>query len=256
MKYNLYTELLNEHDILSHVFLSSLPNELSLKIAAKTDEIAKALRRQYKNLKKDECEKIVNAEINKREIDLSLTIEGEEIDPRRFFHTMWENYERIIKAEATEMLQEQTTEVVSELTDKLYDLRTKIEGISESVEWDWKLNPFKVPKQFNNKTDTVRFLDMDCILLIKRYSETNAISIQLWSNTKNKQSELVATATINVPDANIESDDVIIKNYRENEGILKVLVDAGVVLTPHNKVKIGNNEGSICKLIAKLSDNF
>jgi len=252
MKFNLYTELLNEKDILSHVFLGSLPNELSLKIASRTDEIAKEIRETHKDLEEDEREKLVREETNKREIDMSLTIEGVEVDPRRFFHTMWENYERIIKAEATEMLQAQTTEAISELTDQLYDLRTKIEGISESVEWDWKMNPFQKPKEFNFATDTVRFLDTDCSLKINKYIGNKAISIQLWSPNEGP----IAWATVNVPTVKIESDDVIIKNYSENEGILKALVKAGVVLNPHRKVQVGKAEGSVCKLIMKLPDNF
>lgn len=39
----------------------------------------------------------------------------------------------------------------------------------------------------------------------------------------------VMTATVNVPDVQLEPDEVIIKNYSENEGCLPFLITNGVV---------------------------
>ena len=38
-----------------------------------------------------------------------------------------------------------------------------------------------------------------------------------------------ATATVNVPEVELEQGETLIKNYAENEGIFQVLLDAGIV---------------------------
>jgi hypothetical protein len=44
----------------------------------------------------------------------------------------------------------------------------------------------------------------------------------------------VAKATINMPEATLEDDEVIIKDYAENEGMTAALVEAGVI-EPENQ---------------------
>lgn len=46
--------------------------------------------------------------------------------------------------------------------------------------------------------------------------------------------EPMAIATANLPETPLKSDEVIIKNYSENEGIFKILCDAGII-EPTNK---------------------
>jgi hypothetical protein len=41
--------------------------------------------------------------------------------------------------------------------------------------------------------------------------------------------ETVMVATVNIPDAQIEKDELIIKNYSENEGVLEALQKAGII---------------------------
>jgi hypothetical protein len=57
------------------------------------------------------------------------------------------------------------------------------------------------------------------------------------------------TATVNVPTIIIEDDEVIIKDYFENKGIYKALVDAGVISTAISKIDIGYGTSPICKLL-------
>ena len=40
--------------------------------------------------------------------------------------------------------------------------------------------------------------------------------------------EVVMVATVNIPDSSIEKDELIIKNYSENEGVLESLQKAGI----------------------------
>jgi hypothetical protein len=57
-----------------------------------------------------------------------------------------------------------------------------------------------------------------------------------------------ATATINDPDADLLENEVIIKNYSENEGILESLEEAGI-LVPVYLLSYGHANGVVCKLI-------
>jgi hypothetical protein len=49
----------------------------------------------------------------------------------------------------------------------------------------------------------------------------------------------VATATVNVPEIFLAPDEVLIKDYAENAGILAVLVQAGIVALPARVVPVG-----------------
>jgi hypothetical protein len=64
-----------------------------------------------------------------------------------------------------------------------------------------------------------------------------------------KQHEVAMIATVNVPEEHIEEDEVIIKNYSENEGILDVLIDAGIISKPLRSVEVGYALVHICKLL-------
>jgi hypothetical protein len=57
------------------------------------------------------------------------------------------------------------------------------------------------------------------------------------------------TATINVPTIVLENDEVIIKDYFENKGIYKALVDAGIISTAISKIDVGYGTSPICKLL-------
>jgi hypothetical protein len=61
----------------------------------------------------------------------------------------------------------------------------------------------------------------------------------------------VMTATVNMPDEHLESDEVIIKNYSENEGCLPFLVANGVVSPAIRWVDHGM---PIVKLLVELDD--
>jgi hypothetical protein len=65
--------------------------------------------------------------------------------------------------------------------------------------------------------------------------------------------EPMATATVNVPGVNVPDGHVIIKDYSENEGMFKALVEAGVIgAIPLDYVRISQwVEAPICKLLVK-----
>ena len=57
------------------------------------------------------------------------------------------------------------------------------------------------------------------------------------------------TATINVPEIPLQDDEVIIKNYSENAGILELLEEAGYIQDTGDIVYVGMAEANICKLL-------
>jgi hypothetical protein len=59
--------------------------------------------------------------------------------------------------------------------------------------------------------------------------------------------EPIAIATVWVPD--LGENEVAIKNYSENEGILQTLVNAGIVAAPHREMTNGFVTISICALL-------
>ena len=54
-------------------------------------------------------------------------------------------------------------------------------------------------------------------------------------------------ASVNLVHETMEADEIAIKDYSENAGVLRVLVDAGVVSAPH---RFTSQRIPICKLLA------
>jgi hypothetical protein len=61
----------------------------------------------------------------------------------------------------------------------------------------------------------------------------------------------IMTATVNLPDVHLEEDEVIIKNYSENEGCLPFLVANGVVSPAIRGVGHGM---AVVKLLIDIDD--
>jgi hypothetical protein len=57
-----------------------------------------------------------------------------------------------------------------------------------------------------------------------------------------------AVATVSVDDQLLE-DEVAIKDYSENEGILDSLIEAGVIDNPHEFIQSGWVKIPVCKLL-------
>lgn len=65
--------------------------------------------------------------------------------------------------------------------------------------------------------------------------------------TDTEDGELIATATVNIPEEKIEPDEIIVKDYSENQGMLQALKDAGIVTSVVRYVKTGYVECPVCK---------
>lgn len=74
----------------------------------------------------------------------------------------------------------------------------------------------------------VKFMQYDCVAQFGRYSN-NRNAIQLLDEVTG---EPIAKATVNLDGVKIAPDEVAIKNYAENKGMLVAMVAAGIVSTP------------------------
>ena len=91
----------------------------------------------------------------------------------------------------------------------------------------------------------VQFKEWLCDVHIESYAnKRKAICL-----TDAEDGSPIATASINVPDADIADDEVIVKDYSENKGMLDALVDAGVVSPPTGHVNSGFITAPVCKLL-------
>ena len=73
----------------------------------------------------------------------------------------------------------------------------------------------------------VKFKRWDCDIIYGEYGNGRMV-IQLFQ-TGVESPYLVATATVNLPDEKLDTDEIAIKDYSENEGMLTALVEAGIV---------------------------
>lgn len=63
--------------------------------------------------------------------------------------------------------------------------------------------------------------------------------------------EPACTATINLPDEHLAQDEVIIKDYSENEGLYQCMLEAGVIGPELRRVSSGFITAPVCKLLYK-----
>ena len=91
----------------------------------------------------------------------------------------------------------------------------------------------------------VRFKDWSCKLHRGSYDGGQTA---LWL-TDSFTKEPIAKCTVNLPGDNIAPDEVAIKDYSENEGMVDALVAAGVVYIPHRQISIGFVTIPVCQLV-------
>jgi hypothetical protein len=95
------------------------------------------------------------------------------------------------------------------------------------------------------KNPTVKFLGYRCEVLFGEYSNgRTAIELVI-----KKTGEPMTVASVNLPYHHMESDEVAIKNYSENQGVLEVLIAANIISEPVRFIASGFIEAPICKLI-------
>lgn len=92
----------------------------------------------------------------------------------------------------------------------------------------------------------VKFKQWDCTPTFGQYRDNDRTAIKLIDA---ETGEPIATATINLPECQLGDDEVIIKDYSENEGMLDALVKANIVEATGMMVQSGHVTCPVVKLI-------
>lgn len=103
-------------------------------------------------------------------------------------------------------------------------------------------------------TKSFKFLNFDCKVQIFTYNQ-GGIAIQLVAadfdcDKQVSSGEPIATATVNIE--GLEQNEVAIKNYSENEGMLELFRSLNFVDSPHRWVESGFINLPICKFNEKV----
>lgn len=91
----------------------------------------------------------------------------------------------------------------------------------------------------------IKFKKFKCRIELGQYSN-GRIAIDL---VDIKNDETVLCASINVPEVDLADQEVIIKNYSENEGVLDILVGQGIISSPIRSISYGYCDSPVCKLL-------
>ena len=105
------------------------------------------------------------------------------------------------------------------------------------------------------KADLVQFKEWTCIVSFQHYrNDRTALRLDEAClvdepNPFYVNGECIAVATINVPEVPLQPDEVIIKNYSENEGMYDCLHKAGYISEPLYHIQTGYVTALVCKLL-------
>lgn len=95
----------------------------------------------------------------------------------------------------------------------------------------------------------VKFKQWNCKVVFGKYHNGNT-TIQLVADEFDEfPGEPIATASVNLEDGVVGEGKVAIKDYSENEGMLDVMIEAGIVSTPVRLEMRGFVTIPICKLL-------
>ena len=92
---------------------------------------------------------------------------------------------------------------------------------------------------------TVLFQGVQCNVVRLNYGN-GRVALQLIVVDDGEQ---MATATTNLPEVPLAADEVIIKTYSENAGLLEALVAGGIVTPTGRTAQAGFHAVPICRLL-------
>lgn len=115
-------QIVNDHDIMSHVILNSM---------CTGDK-----KRDAEIIESWKDEKGHMPEV----FEVVLTVNGQELNPESFFSAVWEQYEYQVRKDATTIVKEQTSEKLEEMVGKIYEVKKALEEAVENINWDLNLN--------------------------------------------------------------------------------------------------------------------
>jgi hypothetical protein len=90
--------------------------------------------------------------------------------------------------------------------------------------------------------------EISLMVHITNYSNDRPAIELLWNDPEHNELHTYAIATVNMPEVNLKANEVLIKNYSENEGVLQFLVDNKIVVPTGKIVETGYVKLPICIL--------
>lgn len=102
----------------------------------------------------------------------------------------------------------------------------------------------------NMQTMDVKFKQWHCFAVATNY-ENDRKAIQL---VENETHEPIATATVNIEEIPIADDQVIVKDYSENEGMVDALVAAGIIHQEPETIYEGGYNGGVKFPVHQLTE--
>ena len=100
-------------------------------------------------------------------------------------------------------------------------------------------------KKSKKKETTIQFKKWNCRLVWHRYGN-NRRALELVDVVDGSP---VVMATVNLPDEKLDPDEVFIKDYSENDGLLDALMKAGIVEDTGRRVTSGYVTIPVCRLL-------
>ncbi len=109
------------------------------------------------------------------------------------------------------------------------------------------------------KKEKISFKSWNCFLKLGHYGANGRLAIQLLSDEENADKgvyygEPITVATVNIPEVPLKENEVIIKDYSENKGILETLQKNGLITDTKREISIGFVTVHVVEKTAKLLD--
>ena len=98
---------------------------------------------------------------------------------------------------------------------------------------------------------SVKFRDWDADVYVERYKNNGRIAIELIDPD---DGEIIAVATINIPEIELQENEVIIKDYSENEGMYLTLLMAGIIGPAKYYVENGFVTCPVCDCLLPVNE--
>lgn len=91
-----------------------------------------------------------------------------------------------------------------------------------------------------------KFVDLKLSSIQFKYAKYNNGRVAIMATDEGHP---LCKCTINIPDIFVADNEVIIKDYSENEGILQDMIDLGIITAPRRMMNTGYGCTAICKLL-------
>ena len=107
------------------------------------------------------------------------------------------------------------------------------------------------------KKEKISFKSWNCFLNLGYYGAGGRLAIKLLSDEENADKgvfygEPIAIATVNLPEIKLKDNEIIIKDYSENEGMLAALKKFGFITDAKREISTGFTTVYVVEKTSKL----